>query len=57
MGDEEAVVRLQAELDRERAERASLERVLEVTLEVITDAQWGTIRARLDAEDAARVPR
>lgn len=55
MGDEEAVVRLQAELDRERAERASLERVLAVVLEVITDAQWGEARARLDAQDAGAV--
>jgi hypothetical protein len=53
MSAEEDLVELQARLDEVTAEKASLERVLGAVLEVVSDAQWGEVRARLDAEDKA----
>jgi hypothetical protein len=55
MDGKEKLVQAEEQLAKLAAEKAAVERVLGVALEVITDAQWGEIRARLDAQDAEAV--
>jgi hypothetical protein len=54
-GEEERLMQAEKKLAEVIAERDAAERVLAVVLEVISDAQFGEIRARLDAGDQARL--
>jgi hypothetical protein len=52
---EERLMQAEEQLAQVTAERNAVERVLAVALKVITDQQFGEIRAQLDAEDRARL--
>jgi hypothetical protein len=55
MGDEqERLMQAETQLAEITAERDALKQVLAVAIDVVTDAQFGEIRARLDAGDRAR---
>jgi hypothetical protein len=54
MTAEEKLVQAEAEVERLRATVASLESTLRVAIDVMSDQQFGEMRARLDALDAAR---
>jgi uncharacterized protein YerC len=52
MGDEqERLMQAEHDLAEAIAQRDALERVLAVFLDVVTEAQFASIRARLDAAD------
>jgi uncharacterized protein YerC len=52
MGDEqERLMQAEKDLAKAIAQRDALERVLAVFLDVVTEAQFASIRARLDAAD------
>lgn len=54
MTAEEKLVQAQAEVERLKAQVSGFQAVINVLLGVLTDQQFGQVRAKLDALDAAR---
>jgi hypothetical protein len=54
MTAEEKLVQTEAEVQALRGQVASLERVLSVAIDVMSEQQFGEMRARLDSMDATR---